>query len=153
MNMNVHIRETDGSDIEHVLGIARALRSWFTEKGERFIQQDAEFQNVLIAEVDSKPVGFLTYFTYEGVGHIGWMGVLPDEQRQGIGTALFRAFESAMKERNIDLLQVHTLGDGVEYHPYNRTRDFYRKMGFETYRVEKTDNPECPEDLTLRKRI
>ena len=58
-----------------------------------------------------------------------------------------------MRKRGIDTLQVKTLGERVDYAPYNGTRKFYKKMGFEKYRSEFTDNSECPEELILRKKI
>jgi hypothetical protein len=33
------------------------------------------------------------------------------------------------------------------------TRSFYRKMGFIKHHTEITDNPGCPEELILRKKI
>ena len=71
----------------------------------------------------------------------------------GAGEMLFFEFERIMKERDINILQVKTLGESVEYPPYDRSRNFYRKVGFKKHRSEFTDNPECPEELILRKRL
>ncbi len=106
-----------------------------------------------MAVQDRRIVGFLTCFTYEGIGHLSWMGVDPGRHRQGIGRNLLRQFESAMRELGITQLQVYTLGDSVGYEPYARTRAFYRAMGFVDHKREKSDNPACPEALFLRKSI
>ena len=58
-----------------------------------------------------------------------------------------------MKESQIKTLQVKTLGESVDYPPYNRTRKYYMKMGFKKHRTEITENPDCPEELILRKII
>jgi ribosomal protein S18 acetylase RimI-like enzyme len=153
MRKEIKIRKGNASDLPIIIEIAKTLKGWFTERGVGYIEQDLEFQGLIMAEADSEPVGFLSYFLYEGVGRIGWMGVLNSFHRQGIGEALFFEFEKEMKKRGIDTLQVHTLGDGINYEPYEQTRTFYRKMGFNTYLVEATENPECPENLILRKKI
>ena len=92
-------------------------------------------------------------FTYEGVGYLGWIGVYQQHHGIGAGEMLFFEFERLMKRRKIDVLQVKTLGKSVEYPPYDRSRNFYRKVGFRKHRSEITDNPECPEELILRKSI
>jgi hypothetical protein len=52
----------------------------------------------------------------------------------------------------VKTLQVYTLGDSVDYEPYERTRAFYRALGFVDFKREPhPDNPECPESLFLRK--
>ena len=150
---NIKIRKAKSDEISSVLEIASSLNEWFTENGVRHIEQDLEFQAIFLAQASTEIVGFLSYFLYDGIGHIGWMGVLGNHHRSGIGKKLYEQFEKEMKERNIDTVQVYTLGDGVDYEPYERTRKFYRKMGFKDHRIETTDNPECPESLTLRKKI
>ncbi len=150
---NIIIRKAKADEFDDVLNIASSLKEWFTKAGVRHIEQDLEFQSVFLAEAASGIVGFLSYFLYDGVGHIGWMGVLKDYHRNGIGEMLIKQFEMEMMNCSIATLQVYTLGDGVDYKPYEQTRYFYRKMGFKNYRVETTDNPECPESLTLRKKL
>lgn len=48
---------------------------------------------------------------------------------------------------------VVTLGESVDYEPYERTRRFYRSAGFEDSDRVVTNNPGMPGELTLRKRI
>jgi GNAT superfamily N-acetyltransferase len=141
--------------VEEILGIARSLPEWFTPTGIENIKRDLEFEKVLMAfePVQNIAIGFLSFHCYDGVGIVGWMGVKDEYRRQSIGTKLFEAFKEQMKVRNIDQVQVETLGESVDYEPYEQTRRFYRKMGFQTYRVETLDNPECPERLTMRMSI
>lgn len=151
--MKIEIRKGVLEDHPAVISIATVLKGWFSDKEVKYIKQDLKSHQLLVAEIDSKVIGFLSYFTYEGIGHIGWLGVLKEYHRQGIGRALYNEFEQEMGKIKIRTLQVYTLGDGVDYEPYERTRNFYRKVGFKTHRIEETDNPECPEDLILRKII
>ena len=46
-----------------------------------------------------------------------------------------------------------TLGESVDYPPYEATRAFYKKHGFAVYQRNQTDNPNCPEELKLKKVI
>jgi hypothetical protein len=50
-------------------------------------------------------------------------------------------------------IATYTLGDGVDYKPYEAAREFYFRRGFTVYQRSKTDNPGCPEEIKIRKRI
>ncbi len=147
------IRKGDTSDIEVILKIAKSLDGWFNKDGIKYIEQDLEFQRMIIVEVDSEAIGFLSFFIYEGIGYLGWIGVYERYHGSGAGEMLFLEFERIMKECEIHVLQVKTLGESVDNPPYDRSRNYYRKMGFEKYRSEMTDNSGCPEELILRKKI
>jgi GNAT superfamily N-acetyltransferase len=58
------------------------------------------------------------------------MGVVPEEHRRGIGTALLAAAEAALRERGVEYLQVKTLGPSRESRAYAATREFYEARGF-----------------------
>jgi len=147
------IRPTTPDDADAIMAIARFLPQWFTKTGLEHLATDLKFQAGLVAVEGEGVIGFLTYFVYEAIGNIGWMGVEPNSQRHGIGRELVARFEHLMKAAGVGQLQVWTLGDSVDYEPYARTRAFYRAMGFTDYKREKHDNPECPESLHLRKRM
>jgi len=134
------------------LKIEKSLDEWFNADGIKYIEQDLEFQKLFVAETASEPIGFLSFFIYESIGYLGWIGVLGKYHGSGAGEALFLEFEKEMKKNEIDILQVKTLGESVDYAPYERTRSYYRKMGFKKHCTEITDNPECPEELILRKK-
>ena len=153
MEKDIKIRSGNASDLGHIMNISRSLGDWFNEDGIKYIEQDFTFEKTIIAEVDSKPIGFLSYFTYEGIGYLGWMGVYENYHGSGAGKSLFDEFEKIMKAKEINTLQVKTLGESVTYPPYDRTRSFYRKVGFTKHRSEFTENPGCPEELILRKKI
>lgn len=149
----LNIRAGTIEDHDTVIQIAKSLDDWFNEDGIKYIKQDLEFEKLIIADVDSETIGFLSYFLYEGIGYLGWIGVYEQHHGTEVGEMLFFEFERIMKEHEINILQVKTLGKSVEYPPYDRSRSFYKKVGFKKHRSEFTDNPECPEELILRKRI
>ena len=150
---DLKIREGTTSDHKTVIQITKSLDDWFNEDGVKYIKQDLEFEKLIIVDSDSGPIGFLSYFLYEGIGYLGWIGVYEQHHGTRAGELLFFEFERIMKEHEIETLQVKTLGESVDYPHYDRSRSFYRKVGFEKHRSEFTDNPECPEELILRKRI
>lgn len=149
----VTVRRGLPNDADAIFRIAQSLLGWFTPRGAEMIRLDLNTHTALVAMEAADIVGFLTYFTYEGIGRIGWLGVRPDHHRHGIGRALVTAFEQEMRTIGIDKVEVYTLGDGVEYEPYVRTRNFYRAVGFRDHRIIKRDNPSCPEELVLRKHL
>lgn len=148
------VRRKTEADREAILAIARSLPEWFTPAALDHIHVDDGFQDGLVAVDDAgQVVGFLLFFVYEGMGNIAWIGVQPELQRKGIGRALLERFEQDMKAAGVKELQVYTLGDSVDYEPYARTRAFYAAVGFSNYRSVALDNPECPDQLYLRKQI
>jgi GNAT superfamily N-acetyltransferase len=58
------------------------------------------------------------------------MGVVADQHRRGIGTALLAAAEDALRRRGVEYLQVKTLAPSREDENYARTRRFYEARGF-----------------------
>lgn len=58
------------------------------------------------------------------------MGVRRARHREGLGTALLRAAEEYLREREVEYLQVKTLGPSHPDPGYERTRLFYEARGF-----------------------
>lgn len=81
------------------------------------------------------------------------MGVHPDHQRQGIGGLLIKAAEDYCQSIGVEELATYTLGDSVDYPPYESTRAFYKKHGFTIYQRSQTDNLNCPEEIKLKKQV
>ena len=65
------------------------------------------------------------------VGEVSWMAVKPDIHREGIGTGLMEYIFQGLKEAGFQLLEVKTLGEAADYEPYEKTRAFYEKVGFQ----------------------
>ncbi len=93
----------------------------------------------------------MTLYVAEGKLTIGWLGVHCELHRQGIGRLLLDKAEEAAKQMGIRELSLYTLGDGVDYEPYERTRQFYFAHGFQVYQRSQTDNEGCPEEIKLSK--
>lgn len=153
MNEIIIRRYNVTGDFKHCIEIAKALPEWFTTGGVKHMSIDLRFQQGFVAVYDSRIIGFLSFFVNESVARIGWMGVLPEFHRQGIGRKLIERLISELKQAGVCELRVNTLGDSVEYEPYAETRAFYRRIGFKDFQRIKQDNPECPELLILVKNI
>lgn len=152
-NDEIIFRKYEVADLEQLIEIARALPEWFTATGIENMRMDLRFQQGFVAVKDSRIVGFLSFFVAEGVAWIGWMGILSDFHRKGIGRKMVEKLVSELKQAGVHELRVSTLGDSVKYEPYERTRAFYRGIGFTDFQHIKQDNPECPEKLILYKGI
>jgi hypothetical protein len=134
----ITIRNYEPEDYEKVINIAMALPEWFTENGIAKMKIDLRFQNGLVADLESDIIGFISFFTLEGEGHIGWMGI---------------HLKTKLNDGGVRSLNVLTPSDSVDYEPYTRTRAFYRAVGFKDHRSYETDNPECPEQLVMKMKI
>jgi GNAT superfamily N-acetyltransferase len=141
------------TDHQKIYGIMKSLDKWFDESALNHILIDLKYHKGYIAKKGRECIGFATYFVYEGVGIIGWIGVRLPYQDNKVGKKLLLKIEAALRNDNIHIMQVYTLSDSVEYEPYEKTRQFYYSNGFIEYRRIKTDNPSCPEELYFRKRI
>jgi len=150
--MTKNIRRFTLEDQDQVLQISELLPEWFDiDARTRAIPIDIRFQEVLLVEENGQILGFIALYIAEGRVNIGWLGVHPDHHRQGIGGLLIKAAENYCRSVGIEELATYTLGDSVDYPPYNVTRAFYHKYGFRLYQRSQTDNPGCPEEIRLKK--
>jgi GNAT superfamily N-acetyltransferase len=148
------IRPLITADVDAVLAIAEDLPEWFDEYARcKGIPMDAVHQSGFLALDDDLAVGFATYYIAEGRLNIGWIGVRKEYQRKGIGERLLRELEKRARELHIPEVATYTLGDRVDYPPYESTRAFYFKNGFRIYQRSQTDNPSCPEEIKISKKI
>ncbi len=147
------LRSMRAEDVRSVVEVAASLPEWFNSDGIAQISDQVPTQSGAVVEVDGTVVGFVTWKTLddEGAGEIAWIGVHPRHHRRGFGRRLLSAAEEDLGASGVREVFVVTLGEGVVYEPYERTRAFYRSAGFVDFTTEVTDNPGMPEALTLRK--
>ena len=148
------IRSIQPQDHAACVAVVKTLTGWFSpDAQDRAVPADLKYQQGFLAESDGRVVGFITLFVAEGRLNIGWLAVRRDYHRQGIGGKLLARAEQRAAELGLSELATYTLGDSVEYKPYEMTRAFYFKHGFQIYQRNKTDNSECPEEIKIKKRI
>lgn len=148
---NDHIQPMTMMDKPLVLEIARSLPQFFTKRGIDLISADFNSQKGFVFRTKDKPVGFIMYFSNQGIAEISWMGVNPEFQRNGIGKKLLHLLIEELGKTNCSCLVVKTLDESVDYKPYEKTRSFYLKNGFKKSHVLlHPENPECEAELVLR---
>jgi GNAT superfamily N-acetyltransferase len=69
----------------------------------------------------------------DGYGQLGWVFVLPEWQRKGVGTTLVGEIEQHARQRGISRMILETDG-GAEW-----AKSFYRRLGYREYK--QTPNP------------
>jgi len=137
-----------------ILEIVENLPEWFDETARtRSVPSDLRHQLGFAAASNHNVVGFITLYVAEGRMHIGWLAVDKPFQRQGIGSRLLDASEAMARKMQIDDIATYTLGEEVDYQPYESTRQFYWKHGFKVYKRSRTDNPGCPEEIWISKPV
>jgi ribosomal protein S18 acetylase RimI-like enzyme len=146
------IRAYQKADSSSLIEVARKLPEWFTPSGLQQLILDLVTHNGLVVLNSlQETTGFIIYRIENQAATLLWMGVHPDYHRQKIGKNLLDTFKSQLTCQGVRRIFVSTLGDKVDYEPYERTRNFYRKNGFRDYqRIDHPDNPEQEEELILK---
>ena len=114
--------------------VMRYLPEWFgSEKAlVEFVDGVTSLPFWAALDHEDKCIGFISIKIHYGhTGDIYVFGVLPEYQGRGIGRLLLAKAEEYLKNNNCKYIIVKTLSDIVEYEPYERTRLFYKKVGFE----------------------
>jgi GNAT superfamily N-acetyltransferase len=150
----IETRPIQEQDHPGILALAEALPEWFDSDARgRAIPADLRHQDGFVALSGGEIVGFITLFFAEGRLNIGWLGVRPDCQNKGIGSRLLVCAEDFGRQHGATEIATYTLGDNVDYRPYEATRQFYFNRGFTIYQRSTTDNPGCPEEIKIKKQI
>lgn len=131
------ILKIDDSELKSELTkeILSTLPEWFGDK-EAVSNYAENVKNLpfwIAINSEAKCVGILSIaLHYDQTGEVFVCGVLPEFQRQGIGKALYRIAENFLIENNYKYVIVKTLSDAVNFEPYEKTRNFYKSVGFDS---------------------
>ncbi len=118
-------RQEMGDDL-----FSAACPNWPEEKA-RQVRAACDPQSgaqVGVAEIDGRPVGFVTFYANErsGIGEIGNNAVHPDVRGQGIGPRMYQYTFERLRERGMRYVKVGTGGDPA----HAPARRAYEKAGF-----------------------
>lgn len=108
--------------------VLAALPDWFgiEEAVDAYVRDVAVLQTFAAGRD-----GFLALKQHtEAAAEIYVMGVRPESRGRGLGTALLEAAESFLRAREVEYLQVKTLGPSQPSEHYAETRSFYAARGF-----------------------
>jgi GNAT superfamily N-acetyltransferase len=108
--------------------VLAALPDWFgiEEAVDSYVRDVAALQTFAAGRD-----GFLALKQHtDAAAEISVMGVRPESRGRGLGTALLEAAESFLRAREVEYLQVKTLGPSQPSEHYAETRSFYAGRGF-----------------------
>ncbi len=108
------------------------LPEWFglPESTREYIEKSPNMPFWAAMEGEN-PRGFIVLKeTSPHTAEIYVMGVKKSYHGRGFGKQLFEAFHAYAKEKKYSFLQVKTVQEG-HYEEYDRTGEFYKKMGFQ----------------------
>lgn len=115
-----------------VESLLRSLPDWFgIEEALMGYVADARSDDTYTAVINEEVVGALIakhHSSYASEVHL--MAVKPSLHRRGIGRSLLNVLEGDLASRSVEFLQVKTLGPSEPSDEYERTRFFYKSMGF-----------------------
>ena len=151
--------ESKKDDYKKILNLASKLKvkskniGWFTKEAVNFsIPLDVKFNKNVLAYEGGKLVGFLNYFSEEGILNIGWLGVDPTYHGKGVGSQLVEKLVKLAKKNKIKYIHVDTVPKNQANAPYRKTISFYEKVGFKVHKIEKGAYENCDKAI-MRKRV
>ena len=124
------------NNLEDAIFIAKSLPDFFTENGVDSLKEDLKNHELYGVTVDSKLVGFITLRLADTASlEISWLAVLPEWQGKGIGTELVKETLNIKAKEGFEVCYVKTLAETVLDSGYEKTRKFYKKLGFYTLEI------------------
>src|SRR3989338_1990739 len=147
------LRQATEKDKKEAMAIAKSLKEWFNKDGIKSMAIDFKMNHLMVAIEKEKVLGFLSYTTYSGKMLLLWMGVKKDLQRKGVGKALLNSLLKESKKLKLYSIEVETLPEEDVYEPYERTRVFYYKNGFERVLYKKARVKGWDDQIVLEKKL
>ena len=149
----MRITEATKKDKKETMKVAANLGEWFSEEGLKNMRVDFELNNLIVAKENGQVSGFLCYTSYSGKILLMWMGVKKEFQRKGVGQKLLTWLEDEGRRFGFHSIEVETLPDEEAYEPYQRTRSFYYKNGFERILYKKARVKGWDDQIVLEKKL
>lgn len=149
----VKITKATLKDKKLAFEVTKDLTDWFDVNGLKNIVIDFDRNSVIVAKENDQVLGFICYTSYSGKWLLLWMGVAPQAQRDGIGQALLDWLVDEGKKLEFFSIEVETLPDEDNYEPYERTRSFYYKNGFERIAYKKARIEGWDDQIVLEKKL
>ena len=114
---------------------------WLLEEDEvtqEWAKRCTRYKEYIIALENGSPVGFLRYSLFwSKFPYMDMIRVLPKDQKQGVGTALFDFWEQEMRQQNHKLLMTSSEKDEPEPQAWH-IRNGFVKSGELTFGQQQT---------------
>ena len=137
--INVRLIENENLKEEVCNDILRKLPNWFGIE-ESIVEYTMDSKDMIFYGAYDKdiPIGFVALKIHnEYTAEVYVMGILEKYHRSGIGTNLIEKCTSYCKDKNMEFLTVKTLDSSHTDKGYEKTRKFYKSMGFKPLEVFK----------------
>lgn len=126
--MDIKIRKS--ADPVAALNIARKNPHYFNSPGLKTMEKDFKTGFLIGAYSESKMLGFIMFKELnDQAAELVWMAVDPDYQNRGIGTLLVKEGVKLLLKK-YTICETKTLSEIDPDPQYDRTRNFYKKVGF-----------------------
>ena len=120
--------------------ILRSLPLWFgIESAIVGYVKDVQPMETWVIYDGNQAIGFASinkHFSKAAEIHV--MAIRQEFHRRGIGHALIEVIEDSLRKQGIKFLQMKTLSESRPNKEYDRTRNFYLKLGFTPLEEFKT---------------
>ncbi len=124
------------ADTNEALDIAQSLPEFFSADGLVALTHDLKVHELRGAFISGRLAGFIMLRKADVASlEISWLAVRKDLQGQGIGSALVKSSLQEFFEKGFRMCYVKTLAETVEDKGYERTRKFYKDLGFSTLEI------------------
>lgn len=121
---------------EAALNLARKLPEYFTMDGLKSLAEDLETHEIYGAFSREELIGFISLRRTDTAAiEISWLAVLPNYHRQGIGSRLVLEALKNYAVKGFTICYVKTLAETADDSGYDKTRAFYKKLGFQTLEI------------------
>lgn len=129
------IKKTDNK-VGAVL-IAKKFPEFFTHDGIAALEKDLNYYSLFGAFYgNDELIGFIVLRQSDVASlEISWLAVLPEWQGRGVGSRLVKESLNVLIGAAFNVCYVKTLAETVFDHGYEKTRNFYKKLGFNTLEI------------------
>ncbi len=140
--MNLNIRFATDADIDW------CISQDFSIKKPEIMRNKISHREIMIAELDGKPVGYLRMeYLWSKIPYMGVIEVSPAHQRQGIGKALLQFLENKVRAEGHESI----ISSAESIMP--EAQEWHRRMGFVRCGFVSGLNPNNVDEIFFRKTL